>query len=119
MAKKIAICLDGTWNKEGQTDEGVETRTNALKLYAALNQDANQIALYHVGVGTKASEKMAGGTFGWGLFNQIKDAYRALVQNFIPGDSIFIFSIFRKHARSSSVKSRQSATLSGVSSACA
>ncbi len=95
MAKRIVLCLDGTWNEEGQTDHGVEIETNVLKLYKALVNSSDQIDRYFAGVGTRPFEKVSGGAFGWGLFNQIKDAYRALIRVYDPGDQLFIFGFSR------------------------
>ena len=95
MAKRIVLCLDGTWNEEGQTDHGVEVETNVLKLYKALVNSPAQVDRYFAGVGTRPFEKVSGGAFGWGLFNQIKDAYRALIRVYDPGDEIFIFGFSR------------------------
>jgi hypothetical protein len=87
--------LDGTWNEEGQTDHGVEVETNVLKLYKALVNSPAQVDRYFAGVGTRPFEKVSGGAFGWGLFNQIKDAYRALIRVYDAGDQIFIFGFSR------------------------
>jgi hypothetical protein len=95
MAKRIVLCLDGTWNEEGQTDHGVEVETNVLKLYKALVNSPAQVDRYFAGVGTRPFEKVSGGAFGWGLFNQIKDAYRALIRVYDAGDQIFIFGFSR------------------------
>ncbi|MBK8958424.1 MAG: DUF2235 domain-containing protein [Proteobacteria bacterium] len=95
MAKRIVLCLDGTWNEEGQTDHGVEVETNVLKLYKALVNSPAQVDRYFAGVGTRPFEKISGGAFGWGLFNQIKDAYRALIRVYDAGDQIFIFGFSR------------------------
>jgi len=95
MAKRIVLCLDGTWNEEGQTDHGVEVETNVLKIYKALVNSGQQIDRYFAGVGTRPFEKVSGGAFGWGLFNQIKDAYRALIRVYDAGDQIFIFGFSR------------------------
>lgn len=95
MTKRIVLCLDGTWNEEGQTDHGVEVETNVLKLYKALINSGAQIDRYFAGVGTRPFEKVSGGAFGWGLFNQIKEAYRALIRVYDPGDQIFIFGFSR------------------------
>jgi uncharacterized protein (DUF2235 family) len=95
MPRRLVICLDGTWNKPGQTDEGVQTKTNVLKLSEALAKLPDQIVGYFKGVGTDRGEKLTGGAFGWGLFDQIKDAYRSLRENFQPGDQIYIFGFSR------------------------
>jgi uncharacterized protein (DUF2235 family) len=38
---------------------------------------------------------VTGGAFGWGLFDQIKDGYRFLRENFQAGDAIYIFGFSR------------------------
>lgn len=95
MAKRIVLCLDGTWNEEGQTDHGVEVETNVLKLYKALLNSPAQVDRYFAGVGTRPFEKVSGRAFGWDLFNPIKDAYRALIRDYDPGDEIFILGFSR------------------------
>jgi len=87
--------MDGTWNKPGQKDEGVQTKTNVLKLSEALSKLPDQISGYFRGVGTDRGEKVTGGAFGWGLFDQIKDGYRFLREQFQPGDQIYIFGFSR------------------------
>jgi uncharacterized protein (DUF2235 family) len=87
--------MDGTWNKPGQKDEGVKTETNVLKLSKALAKLPDQIGGYFKGVGTDPGEKLPGGAIGWGLFDQIKDGYRFLREQFQPGDQIYIFGFSR------------------------
>jgi len=95
MPRRLVVCLDGTWNRPGQKDEGVTTETNVLKLSRALSRPADQTVEYIKGVGTDPAEKIPGGAFGWGLFDQIKDGYRFLRENFQPGDAIYIFGFSR------------------------
>ena len=95
MPRRLVVCLDGTWNKPGQKDEGVRTETNVLKLSEALTKLPDQVVGYFKGVGTDRGDKVAGGAFGWGLFDQIKDGYRFLQENFQPGDNIYIFGFSR------------------------
>jgi len=87
--------MDGTWNKPGQKDAGVKTETNVLKLSEALSRLPEQIVGYFRGVGTDSGDKVAGGAFGWGLFDQIKDGYRFLREQFQAGDQIYIFGFSR------------------------
>src|SRR5712691_7323503 len=95
MARSIVLCMDGTWNKPGQKDQGAETKTNVLKLHEALTDRPDQIRKYFPGVGTDPGEKVSGGAFGWGLFDQVKDGYRYLREQFEPGDKIYIFGFSR------------------------
>jgi uncharacterized protein (DUF2235 family) len=95
VPRRLVVCMDGTWNKPGQKDEGVKTQTNVLKLYEALAKLPDQISGYFKGVGTDRGEKVAGGAFGWGLFDQIKDGYRFLREQLQPNDQIYIFGFSR------------------------
>ena len=95
MPRKLVVCMDGTWNKPGQKDEGVQTKTNVLKLSEALSKVSDQIGGYFRGVGTDRGESVTGGAFGWGLFDQIKDGYRFLREQFQPNDQIYIFGFSR------------------------
>ncbi|NNE58636.1 MAG: DUF2235 domain-containing protein [Hellea sp.] len=107
MPKRIVILFDGTSN------EVKEDRTNILRLYGALKKSPDQLVYYDPGVGTlggqrsflrfmrKASE-LWGQITGWGLDDNVKDAYRFLVKNYNNGkasneerDSIYIFGFSR------------------------
>lgn len=95
MGKRIVLCLDGTWNEEGQTDQGTEVETNVRRIYAGVDAGGTQRRCYFPGVGTRLFERVRGGLFGWGLFEQIKDAYRELRDAYEPGDDIFLFGFSR------------------------
>lgn len=99
--KHIVICCDGTGNEFG------EANSNVVKLYQTLDRNANGlIAYYHPGVGTMGAKnaltevgkiwtKVRGLAFGYGLSENIADAYRFLMQTYEPGDRIFIFGFSR------------------------
>jgi uncharacterized protein (DUF2235 family) len=99
MQKKLAVFCDGTWNQASLE------RTNVVKLFeAALTEDAPvdqstprspQLAYYVRGVGTRHEEKYRGGAFGYGISDNIRDAYSFIVANFEPGDQIFLFGFSR------------------------
>ena len=101
MPKNIVICCDGTGNEYGEGD------SNVVKLYQTLAHDSGRQAVYyHPGVGTmgatnaltaagKAWTKFRGLAFGYGLSENIADAYRFLMQTFEPGDQLFIFGFSR------------------------
>jgi uncharacterized protein (DUF2235 family) len=95
VAKRIVVCLDGTWNKPGQTEDGVATKTNVLKLYDALANGPDQVAGYIPGVGSDPGTKVRGGAFGWGLFEQIRMGYRFVREQLVPGDDIYMFGFSR------------------------
>jgi len=101
--KNIVVCCDGTGNevKEGQL-------SNVLELYKRLdkNNPASQITYYDPGLGTlpapglqtkigKFISKLLGLAFGYGLPTNIKQAYSFLMENYEPGDRIFLFGFSR------------------------
>ncbi|MEA3390366.1 DUF2235 domain-containing protein [Sphingopyxis indica] len=110
MPKNIVILLDGTSN------EIKRDRTNILRLYGVLAKDAEQLVYYDPGVGTFGAEgawsrfwrkahEVWGLATGWGLDQNVKEAYRFLVENYDNGkrkgedpverDQIFIFGFSR------------------------
>ncbi len=87
--KRLAIFLDGTWNT-------LNNNTNVWRLKSLCDPDApGQLVYYSQGVGTRFGEKVRGGIGGYGLDNEIVDAYTWLVQAYEPGDEIFIFGFSR------------------------
>lgn len=99
--KNIVICCDGTGNEYG------ERKSNVVKLYQCLhNVPGRQVTYYHPGVGTmgdmralseagRAWTKFRGLAFGYGLSENIADAYRFLMQTFEEKDAIYIFGFSR------------------------
>jgi len=90
--KRIALFLDGTWNTVGDN-----TNVWRLKCLCAARdaQDINQLVYYDAGLGTQFGEKIRGGVLGYGLGKNLKDAYEWLIDNYYPGDDIFIFGFSR------------------------
>ncbi len=95
------ICCDGTAN------EFAENRTNVVKLYSTLVHDSErQVGFYHPGIGTMEPEgalttfsrkvtKLLGMAIGYGLENDIRDAYVFLMRNYASGDRVFMFGFSR------------------------
>jgi uncharacterized protein (DUF2235 family) len=55
-----------------------------------------QLTHYVAGVGTRrGDEKFIGGAFGFGISDNIKDAYAFIVSNYEPGDEIYLFGFSR------------------------
>jgi len=85
--KRLAVFLDGTWN-------AVASNTNVWRmksLCAAKGADGvDQMIHYAKGV-----NGFWGGIFGKGLDDVIKGAYEWLVDQYEPGDEIFIFGFSR------------------------
>lgn len=98
--KNIIICCDGT-NNEIKADI-----SNVLKLYRIAKKNEQQIVFYDPGIGTvgdagawsrisAAVKGFAGMATGAGLDDNIKDAYRFLMQNYEEGDQVYLFGFSR------------------------
>lgn len=101
MRKRWVICGDGTWNEPEQTDQGMPSPTNVVKLAAAVSpfdrKGMPQIVCYHSGVGEQGGigDHFTGGTLGAGISRNIRDLYLFLVLNYFPGDELFLFGFSR------------------------
>ena len=100
MSKNIVICCDGTGN------EFEKNNSNVVKLYSVLIKSPEQICYYHAGLGTMGSKNalssfgkwwtyMIGLAFGYGISENIADAYQFLMRNYEPGDKIYLFGFSR------------------------
>ncbi|HEX4136974.1 MAG TPA: DUF2235 domain-containing protein [Bryobacteraceae bacterium] len=90
MSKRIVFCSDGTWDNSGKN-------TNVYKIFKGLQTTADQVPFYDDGVGSDGLplEKLAGGAFGAGLFQKIKDGYSKISQVYEKGDEVFLFGFSR------------------------
>jgi len=100
MAKNIVICCDGTGNEFG------DSNSNVVKLYKMLVHDDSQVAYYHPGVGTMGARsaltgitrwwtKVIGLAFGYGISDNIADAYQFLMRTFQPDDTVYLVGFSR------------------------
>jgi len=101
MPKNVVVCCDGTAN------EFTRDRTNVVKLFRALVKDPHvQVCYYHPGVGTMAAPgfvtkigaiaaEIAGLAFGYGVKDDICDAYIFICRNFDPDDKLYLFGFSR------------------------
>ncbi|MFD1747066.1 T6SS phospholipase effector Tle1-like catalytic domain-containing protein [Rhizobium helianthi] len=111
MAKNIVILFDGTSN------EISADRTNILRLFGCLERSEHQVVYYDPGVGTfgspnawsklqRQAAEVWGLATGWGLDQNVKEAYRMLVETYDAGpkaadgkhhdrDRIYIFGFSR------------------------
>lgn len=116
-ARRIVLCLDGTWNntyreKEREDGSRVAKPSNVLKMYrSVLPRDADgereQIVYYDPGVGSIADypglanaalrtvDNQLGGALGAGFEANIEEALTFLVQNYRRGDQLFVFGFSR------------------------
>jgi uncharacterized protein (DUF2235 family) len=99
--KRLILCADGTWNVRDQLDENGKRRpTNVTKLARAIRArdtaGIDQVVFYHDGIGTRGPlDKLTGGAFGEGVEANIRNLYRFVVYNYVPGDAIFLFGFSR------------------------
>jgi uncharacterized protein (DUF2235 family) len=102
--RNIVICCDGTGN------EISENISNVLKLYRCLRKTEKttprQLVFYDPGVGTLARpdvwhklrqdfNAILGLATGYGLDDNVLDAYQFLVNNYQDGDQIYLFGFSR------------------------
>jgi uncharacterized protein (DUF2235 family) len=100
MAKNIVICCDGTGNQvEGNL-------SNVLKLFRILRKNGEQRVYYGPGIGTLGNDDpwtlfkqnakaVFGLATGYGLDDEIIEAYKFLVGHYEDGDDIFLFGFSR------------------------
>lgn len=97
MNKRIVICADGTWNRPEQNLKE-DFATNVLKLARAIKpvgaDKVPQQVFYDWGVGSYY-DPVVGGATGKGLHKNIVDDYRYIVQNYSPGDEVYLFGFSR------------------------
>lgn len=97
MAKRIVVCADGTWNRP-ERDLRKDHPTNVLRISRAIlpvtAERIPQQVFYDWRIGSY-HDKLAAGATGRGLHKNIMDHYRYIVQNYTPGDELFLFGFSR------------------------
>ena len=100
--KRIIFCFDGTWNKlEAANPTNVVLVAESIFPFAA--DRTTQVIHYDDGVGTgggdwkwkQSFERITGGIMGWGLLDNIREAYRFLIFNYELRDEIYVFGFSR------------------------
>jgi uncharacterized protein (DUF2235 family) len=100
--QRLVICFDGTWNNE-------DNSTNVLHQFNLVQKGdfptdgrtITQRKYYHRGVGTGPLDRITGGGFGFGLEQNVRDAYDWLVGHYrdghdgVPADEIYVFGFSR------------------------
>ncbi|MFX1757600.1 Uncharacterized conserved protein [Rhodococcus gordoniae] len=101
-SKNIVLCFDGTGNEIRATGN-----TNVVRLFRALeNTTGEQIVYYDPGVGTFSSagastrvgqkiSRTLGLAFGVGIKTNLAEAYAFLMNQWEPGDRIYLFGFSR------------------------
>ena len=99
--KNIVMCCDGTRAQYGREADN----TNVVRLYERLIPDGTrQISYYDPGVGTysplrgaarRILDRVAMAVSGSGVWANIREAYRYLMDHYEPGDRVFLFGYSR------------------------
>lgn len=100
MPKNIVICCDGTGNQIN------DRLSNVLKLFRVLQKSDDQLVYYSPGVGAVGNfdewqvfkqhiKEFLGLATGYGLDENVLDAYRFLCAHHEDGDSIWLFGFSR------------------------
>jgi hypothetical protein len=106
--RRLIACCDGTWNRP----DSYGGTTNVVRLLRAIRPlgrhdlshpesennpcNVSQITYYHPGVGTgNFVDRLMGGGTGIGLGEHVRTIYAFFVDNFQPGDEIFLFGFSR------------------------
>jgi uncharacterized protein (DUF2235 family) len=98
--RNLVVCLDGT-NNEPETGT-----TNVARIYDLAQKNASQLVYYDPGVGTmgargavtrigKTLTRAAGLVLGYGIKENIEEAYTWLSRNYQKGDRIYVFGFSR------------------------
>ncbi|SHG79369.1 Uncharacterized protein, PA2063/DUF2235 family [Cognatiyoonia sediminum] len=101
--KRIAIFIDGTWNRPD-----AQHPTNVLRLSRCVHHydrktNVPQYVIYTAGVGSgegstwlaRKLDRWFGGGFGWGSLALMENVYRRLVYAYEPGDEVYVFGFSR------------------------
>jgi uncharacterized protein (DUF2235 family) len=100
MSRNIVVCCDGTNNQfDGE-------HTNVIRTYKIARRSERQLAYYDPGVGTmpepwwttqigKRWSMIQGLAFGTGFFDNIREPYCFLMDNYQPGDRVYLFGFSR------------------------
>lgn len=98
--RNLVVCLDGT------TNEPETGCTNVARMFDVAEKTARQLVYYDPGVGTlgapavitpwaKALTRAAGMVAGYGIRDNIEQAYTWLAHQYRSGDRIFVFGFSR------------------------
>jgi len=100
MGRNLLLCLDGTRN---EPERGA---TNVIRLYSMAVRDRDQLTYYDPGVGTMGARgaitspgewltRASGLVVGYGIKDNIAEAYRWLMETYHPHDRVFVVGFSR------------------------
>jgi uncharacterized protein (DUF2235 family) len=100
VARNLIVCLDGTRN---EPESGM---TNVVRAYDIAVKNGQQIVYYDPGVGTMGARaaltragqyltRTGGLIVGYGVKENLEEAYRFLMENYRAGDQIYILGFSR------------------------
>jgi uncharacterized protein (DUF2235 family) len=105
MVMRLILCFDGTWDRPAEDPAVTQSvESNVVRFYEAVvngkvSDDVTQMKWYDSGVGTKWYDRVAGGAFGFGLDQKIRDGYQWLIESYPDSDSddidVFILGFSR------------------------
>jgi uncharacterized protein (DUF2235 family) len=105
MANRLIVCFDGTWNRpDNNPDLQDRMETNVCRFYEAIPSGKLpagdvQKKWYDTGVGTNWYDRIAGGSFGIGIDQKIREGYQWLANNYPDNDwsdtEVFILGFSR------------------------
>jgi len=99
--KRIAIFCDGTWNTPDKEKAGKQCQTNVVKMANALSpfsaDGCKQLLYYDTGIGSEGRllKRVYDGATGTGISENILQAYRFIINNYEPGDELYLFGFSR------------------------
>jgi uncharacterized protein (DUF2235 family) len=94
MARNIVLCFDGPYGMQ----------SNIVRLYRTLARVEGQVTYYtvgtidppvHFGNTLKVVKRVLSLGFGFGLFEELRDAYDFLVRTYQEGDRVYFFGVGR------------------------
>jgi uncharacterized protein (DUF2235 family) len=97
MARRLIICIDGTWNSNAERSRFFSYPTNVARISQLLLDDGmTQRVIYIPGIGTKGlADRVVGGVWGAGITKLACAGYRFLCEQYQSGDEICLFGFSR------------------------
>src|SRR5947209_12930811 len=96
MARRLVVCIDGTWNSTAEQAKYFCAPTNVQRISELLVNDECQRVFYLPGIGTGSpTDRFLGGVWGAGTTRRIYDGYRILCENWQPHDAIVLIGFSR------------------------